>query len=1200
LALSVNVTFFEPDPKVKDMTSRPHSRLDLLYLACRTILTILTIVLETYGADRTAPFKKTTAYIPYYNFRYAVFRAALMMNFFWASLCFLFTVLRPYSDIGIIYIVLAPVSLLLAGFLVVARRRVIERIPVASITDPLTLELHIRFRLLDAGLLYRDATAPGSSPSDLEVGTNVRARGQGDFMSGISIGGARHVNGISSEKEMQLMDEISESFVIATKNMSKSCMLQLFAGAFHLIHLNNRAQCLATYTRAETLHPRMDEAFMIYRRQQLLNERFSGGDVIDFIAFEQNMQLAKKYENKATLAVIHFWSELLKKQPSFRKLQGYGTAISFAVSSAQSHYLALIKLSPDAPHVYRLYGNFLMHVLNDVKQGQDLLDHADELEEEHHKVRDEMEGDAQMETDKINLDILSEDNVIITLSGEPKNLGHIINVNAMAIKVFGYRRQELMNENVNKLLPTPFSESHDMFLKRYLETGFAKVIDRARQVLGLNKQGYLFPITLCVKHIVDTKGAQSFIGIIKPQTETETLGYLIMSPDLQVLHFTKNVGTLFNAKPISRGYDEIESRPMISEWIPSFSAESTTQLLSKVGMKTQYFSESDNYEVLLHGDKVEISGTSCYICRVKFKVLKVVDGKDSPKGEEAISEGNVQIPAACPFSERNLSANQGGRPTFAASADSSAGKDDVGSSGSIEMPMAFSAHASTDNVSHPTPSVQTIGLSAAPGKRFPKPENETEVAEATQKTATDSKYRVAKGKGTLMETSAKTVIAIVECIEYRKLYESADAALSGIFYQNEIAVKVVQVANSVRSLDLNRPYDVLKVVNACSTADREDAFRIGNKLPTEVLVYSAIGPILCLILILGIIQPLYMRIDDNKEKFLRMFYDIPKEVVKGIYESHLQRIMSNEEDDSDDADLANKFALEKVFGSIDVAEKGADVNQSRNSKRGATFAREDSKPINNPVSRWLAKANHDRHRVFLKTFVIFTITAIYFFVIGGLSYVYLGTIDDVANGVFWSSQREILVRKSTFFVREVFVDLIRNISLAQGIPTAQTSVPLDSTFVYKTAEMALDALEGLENSILYGNPSLGLSGVLSSGYSSPPVILEMQNGCVADSPADCATFDNGVMARGLHSASAWFQKRARLVLANITIASTSSNASIFLKNIDESVYVLKAMDESYLRIAYDAATNFYLANIRYVISWFSSFNLVRHVFYIIA
>jgi hypothetical protein len=429
LALIVKVTFFEPDPKTKDIESRPHSRLDMLYVACRTILTILSIVLiDVNDIEERKQWILTVAcvfcsaimafgyiwYIPYYNYKYSLWRAGMMLNWFWASLCMLYCVIRPFSDIGIVYIIMVPVVFFLGQVVVSYRRKVIEKLNIGSISDPYTLELKIRFRLEEKNILFREpVTGLG------ETKTNGMDAGMGASITG----GAGQ-----ADQERVFLDEINDLFVQGARHMPKSVMLQLFMGAFQLIHLGNRAQCLAIHTKAATMNPKLDEAFMIYRRQRLLNERFAGGDVIDFIAFEQNLQLAKKNEKRATVAVVQFWSELLKPHPSFRKLQLYGGTISSAVSLAQTHYLNLIKLSPDAPHVFRLYGSFLIYVLNDVKQGQDLIDHADEMEEEQRQENaddddDEDSGGGRSMKASAHLDLFSEDNGLITISGELHNLG---------------------------------------------------------------------------------------------------------------------------------------------------------------------------------------------------------------------------------------------------------------------------------------------------------------------------------------------------------------------------------------------------------------------------------------------------------------------------------------------------------------------------------------------------------------------------------------------------------------------------------------------------------------------------------------------------------------------------------------------------------------------------------------------------------
>ncbi|KAI8849651.1 hypothetical protein BC829DRAFT_181644 [Chytridium lagenaria] len=136
---------------------------------------------------------------------------------------FLFTVIRPNSDIGIIFIALTPIAFLLAGFLTEIRRRSIEKTVVATISDPFTLELYIRFKLIDAGLLYRE-TSTGMVQGDIEAG-------RGGIMPGISFGGQKQISG-SAEREIKLMDELAEIYVIAAKNMPKSCMLNYLRGRF--------------------------------------------------------------------------------------------------------------------------------------------------------------------------------------------------------------------------------------------------------------------------------------------------------------------------------------------------------------------------------------------------------------------------------------------------------------------------------------------------------------------------------------------------------------------------------------------------------------------------------------------------------------------------------------------------------------------------------------------------------------------------------------------------------------------------------------------------------------------------------------------------------------------------------------------------------------------------------------------------------
>ncbi|KAI8613970.1 hypothetical protein BC830DRAFT_420704 [Chytriomyces sp. MP71] len=679
LALAVKATFFEPDPTAKDVTSRPHSRLDMLYVLFRATLTVLSIALGTgqqYGSEfsqsatniqallvnntsqtngssnilnsstqpethrrdngttqthETELWVMTMAcvilsftlasmyiwYIPFYNYRYSVLRAGMMVNFFWASLCMVYTNSFPGSDIGIAFLLFSPLSFVFAYYFVKLRRSLIDGMPFNTINDPLTVELKIRFKLLERGILFRDKvkTAGARYPGDAGGATGATT---GTPVPNLSGAGCPDSAALEAAERV-FLDEINQLYIQSIKMLPKSCRMYLLASSFQLIFLKNRAQCLAFTAKAALMMPKLDEAFMIFKRQRLLNDRFAGGDVIDFIAYEQNMKLAKINERKATIAGLQFWSELMKKYPSFYKLQTHGAAISSAVSLAQLHYITLIKLTPDSSDVYRLYGRFLINVLNDKKSGQELLDHAEELDDESLNQSEGSDDDGSVGSSPEYSDeedtprkskatnLFCNDNCVITISGEQQNLGHMLSMNPNAMKLFGYKKNEWVGRNISAIVPSPFSEAHDGFLIKYLETGYAKVIERTRDVLGLHKEGFLIPMSLCVKHVVESNGKQTFVGIIKPSKPSASNGHLIFySADQKIKHVTQNVANLFNYVP------DKTKETFLYEWIPGISIEA---IESKAGFISEFVTQEAIVKMKLSGEKLTIGETSAYICK---------------------------------------------------------------------------------------------------------------------------------------------------------------------------------------------------------------------------------------------------------------------------------------------------------------------------------------------------------------------------------------------------------------------------------------------------------------------------------------------------------------------------------------------------------------------------------------------------------
>lgn len=80
-------------------------------------------------------------------------------------------------------------------------------------------------------------------------------------------------------------------------------------------------------------------------------------------------------------------------------------------------------------------------------------------------------------------------------------------------RLFGYAVQEVIGRNVRMLMPSPYTEQHDSYLKHYRETGERRIIGGGRNVQGRRRDGSVFPMYLSVGELPG-----GFVGVIHDTT----------------------------------------------------------------------------------------------------------------------------------------------------------------------------------------------------------------------------------------------------------------------------------------------------------------------------------------------------------------------------------------------------------------------------------------------------------------------------------------------------------------------------------------------------------------------------------------------------------------------------------------------------------------------------------------------------------
>lgn len=114
--------------------------------------------------------------------------------------------------------------------------------------------------------------------------------------------------------------------------------------------------------------------------------------------------------------------------------------------------------------------------------------------------------------------------------------GAIETFNPAAEKMFGYVAREIVGENIKQLMPAPYRDEHDHYLRHYLATGERKIIGIGREVVGQRKDSTTFPMELTVSE-VKLGQKRWFTGIIRDISERkrEKNRYLQKTSEMQAI-----------------------------------------------------------------------------------------------------------------------------------------------------------------------------------------------------------------------------------------------------------------------------------------------------------------------------------------------------------------------------------------------------------------------------------------------------------------------------------------------------------------------------------------------------------------------------------------------------------------------------------------------------------------------------------------
>jgi len=185
-----------------------------------------------------------------------------------------------------------------------------------------------------------------------------------------------------NEKYALLIQLLYKMYSQGIKKFPNNTSLRIAYAFFLLEKMQSKQQALQELTSAEQNKPPFDEQFVIFRYKKIIEDEIAesqaegqgGLDVVSESAFQNHMRQLQANIEKSALLHMEFWSQLSEDNPDLAKLNDIGSKINSSVHNVEENWNKLLKINASNAKAMRLYGKFLIEIINDKEAGDELLE----------------------------------------------------------------------------------------------------------------------------------------------------------------------------------------------------------------------------------------------------------------------------------------------------------------------------------------------------------------------------------------------------------------------------------------------------------------------------------------------------------------------------------------------------------------------------------------------------------------------------------------------------------------------------------------------------------------------------------------------------------------------------------------------------------------------------------------------------------
>jgi PAS domain S-box-containing protein len=226
------------------------------------------------------------------------------------------------------------------------------------------------------------------------------------------------------------------------------------------------------------------------------------------INFDTQTELAQKKLDACRTLILSFWNVLCEAHPDLEALQAKASLLDACATEADTLFRDLLILAPTSIPLLRTYSSFLFDVMNNPARATELMDEADQLEDDQTRfvyLGSEL-ANRFVFGSFVDLDLTRQTVALLTISAnvDDGTVGTIVKGNSAALKLFGYddtKNRDMIGKNLQTIIPQPFAQMHARVVQAFLRDGIQHMTGAPRSLFGHHNQGHIFPMVATVQAV---------------------------------------------------------------------------------------------------------------------------------------------------------------------------------------------------------------------------------------------------------------------------------------------------------------------------------------------------------------------------------------------------------------------------------------------------------------------------------------------------------------------------------------------------------------------------------------------------------------------------------------------------------------------------------------------------------------------------